>query len=153
MASVYLVKEYAEKTTDLSPGTEKLYPLVFYWVHNACINGHRLQRFVLFCFVCLMMFKATFNNTSLILWRSVLLVEETGVPGGRKHHHMLYRVHLTMSGIRTHNLVVIGNDFTITTAPYHINDNNNINLNKIRFFFFLFFRDTLIYIDLPYGVM
>jgi hypothetical protein len=27
------------------------------------------------------MFNATFNNISVILWRSVLLVEETGVPG------------------------------------------------------------------------
>ena len=28
-----------------------------------------------------MVFKATFNNISVILWRSVLLVVETGVPG------------------------------------------------------------------------
>jgi hypothetical protein len=28
-----------------------------------------------------MVFKATFNNISVISWRSVLLVEETGVPG------------------------------------------------------------------------
>jgi hypothetical protein len=28
-----------------------------------------------------MMFNTTFNNISVILWRSVLLVEETGVPG------------------------------------------------------------------------
>ena len=31
--------------------------------------------------VCLMMFNATFNNVSVISWRSVLLVEETGGPG------------------------------------------------------------------------
>jgi len=29
-------------------------------------------------FVCLMVFNATFNNISVILWRSVLLVKETG---------------------------------------------------------------------------
>jgi hypothetical protein len=29
----------------------------------------------------LMVFNATFNNISIILWRSVLLMEETGVPG------------------------------------------------------------------------
>jgi len=29
-------------------------------------------------FVCLMMFNATFNNISVISWRAVLLVEETG---------------------------------------------------------------------------
>jgi hypothetical protein len=28
-----------------------------------------------------MVFNATFNNISVIPWRSVLLVEETGVPG------------------------------------------------------------------------
>ena len=31
--------------------------------------------------VRVMVFNATFNNISVILWRSVLLVEETGVPG------------------------------------------------------------------------
>jgi len=28
-----------------------------------------------------MVFSATFNNISVVLWQSVLLVEETGVPG------------------------------------------------------------------------
>jgi hypothetical protein len=28
-----------------------------------------------------MVFNATFNNISAILWQSILLVEETGVPG------------------------------------------------------------------------
>jgi hypothetical protein len=31
--------------------------------------------------VWVMMFNATFNNISVISWRSVLLEEETGVPG------------------------------------------------------------------------
>jgi hypothetical protein len=31
-------------------------------------------------FVCLMVYNATFNNISVISWRSVLLVEETGGP-------------------------------------------------------------------------
>ena len=30
--------------------------------------------------VCFMVFNATFNNISVISWRSVLLVEETGGP-------------------------------------------------------------------------
>jgi hypothetical protein len=49
---------------------------------------------------------ATFNNISAILWRSVLLVEETGVPGKTTDQSqvtdqqdliMLYRVYLAMS--------------------------------------------------------
>ena len=32
-------------------------------------------------FVCLMVFNATFNNISVISWRSIVLVEETGGPG------------------------------------------------------------------------
>jgi hypothetical protein len=50
-----------------------------------------------------MVFNATFNNISVKLWRSVLLVEETGLPEENQvqlHHIMLYHL---MSGIRTHN--------------------------------------------------
>jgi hypothetical protein len=57
-----------------------------------------------------MVFNATFNNISVISWRSVLLVEETGETHRSAESHwqtlsiILYRVHLTMSRIRTHNI-------------------------------------------------
>ena len=59
-----------------------------------------------------MVFIATFNNISVIAWRSVLLVEETGVPGenhrpAASHWQTLSHnvVHLAMSGIRIHNII------------------------------------------------
>ncbi len=63
-----------------------------------------------------MVFKTTFNNISVISWQSVLLVEETRVPGettdlpqvrqSLSHNAVWSTPHL--SGIRTHN--VIGTD-------------------------------------------
>jgi hypothetical protein len=48
-------------------------------------------------FVCLMVFNATFNNISVISWRSILLVEETGGPG--ENHQPVTRTH-NISGDR-----------------------------------------------------
>jgi hypothetical protein len=55
--------------------------------------------------------KATYNNISVISWRSVLLVEETGGPGENhrlvaSHQQTLSHnvVNLALIEIRTHNI-------------------------------------------------
>ena len=46
--------------------------------------------------ICLMVINATFTNISVISWRSVLFVEETGGLGEN---------HLALIEIRTHNIL------------------------------------------------
>jgi hypothetical protein len=74
--------------------------------------GSILFRTNLVClFVCVMVFNAIFNNISVISWRSVLLVEETGGPGENhrpvaSHWQTLSHnvVHLALIEIRTQNI-------------------------------------------------
>ena len=62
-------------------------------------------------FACLMVFNATFNNISVISWRSVLLVKDIRGPGENhrpvtSHWQTLSHnvVHLALIEIRTHNI-------------------------------------------------
>ena len=57
------------------------------------------------------MFNATFNNISFISWRSVLLVEETGVPGEN------YRPVASHKQTLSHNVV--------SSTPCHERDLNS----------------------------
>jgi hypothetical protein len=96
---------------------------------------------------------AAFNNISVISWRSVLLVEETRVPGENHRPVANHRQTLshnvvsstpTMSGIRTHTFMVIGTYMYYSTEtcqswyhiyeyfPYSINWYNKIILELIN---------------------
>jgi len=91
---------YHPITTKTAPDTEEAVSVVFFILSSyGFINGIQLEKsglinlqninisesenrgFSLCLFVCLMVFNATFNTISVISWRSLLLVEETGEPG------------------------------------------------------------------------
>jgi hypothetical protein len=62
-----------------------------------------------------MLFNATFNNISAILWRSVLLVEETTVPREQDEYIILqiftrFLQHVSMN--KEDRLITLGNRFT-----------------------------------------
>jgi hypothetical protein len=112
----------------------KFNSLTFIWVSDCCLMSNEK----LFSYIMtstsysqvdwFMVSNVTFNNISVISWWSLLMVEETRVPD-KLHHIMLYRLHLVMKGVRTHN--IRGTDctgscksnyhtITTTTAPCQI---------------------------------
>jgi hypothetical protein len=98
-----------------------LVTFVFFWPVNfqgveICILCFSKLHQILYCvfvclFVCLMVFNATFNNISVISWRSVLLVVETGERGENRrpdkiYHIMLYTSHWSRFELKTSVVIV-----------------------------------------------
>ena len=79
---------------------------------NGLINSHRItQDFKLSEMIKVKVFNTTFNNISVTLWRSVLLVVETGVPGENHRHAASHWQTLS------HNVV--------SSTPRHERDSNS----------------------------
>jgi hypothetical protein len=91
--------------------------LILYNIHSVCPYLDKLrfwERSLLIVWVIwVMVFNATINNILVISWRSVLLVEETGVPGenhspAASHWQTLSHNVVSstpfLSGIQTHNV-------------------------------------------------
>ena len=73
ISNLQLTRPRVKKGMDRNPCLTKMSN----WLHVKLLDVPWLSRFGLL----FMVFNATFNNISVISWRSVLLVGETGVPG------------------------------------------------------------------------
>ena len=91
-----------------------LLQIVVAW-RQSCINWN--LNYPVRVMVRVVVFNATFNNISVISWRSILLVEETGVPG--ENHRPVASHWQTLS----HNVV--------SSTPRHERDSNLIYVDMI----------------------
>ena len=105
---------------------KKLHLLVDFWQHLY------LQR----TSVRVMVFNATFNNILTKSWRSVLLIDETRMPGynhrpaeihWKLYHIISHRVHLARAGFELTALVVIWTDCIGSNKSnyHHMNTTTN----------------------------
>jgi hypothetical protein len=79
-----------------------------------------------------MVFIATLNNISVTLWRSVLLVEEPGVPGE------IYRPAASNWQALSHNVVHGLSDLYTKRQPLQISKENTVQIEEVNLLSFVF---------------
>jgi hypothetical protein len=119
-------------------------------IHNTALNTNHVLG--LFGLVWCIVFNATFNNISVISWRSALLVEETGVPGESHRSvashwqnlsHNAVEYNSPWTGFELTTLVVIGIDCTCSCkSNYHDHDYNGPHVLSFLVFVLTIHRIT-----------
>ena len=80
---------------------------VFVWLFEVFLENYPMNIPTMYgsYWVKVIVFNATFNNISVISWRSILLLQETGVPG---ENHRQTLSHKVVSSTPCHERVPIG---------------------------------------------
>jgi hypothetical protein len=124
--------------------TNKQFPVLFIKLCLTCneskVHRNLLMHVIRVLGLRVMVFKATFNNISVISWRSVLLVEETGVPGENHRlaiSHWQTSTHTVVSStprlsrIRPRNISGEGHWFVIRKVWNDMKHSNKIHVHAI----------------------
>ena len=122
-----LLRTYSSITCRINKIIQITIALIYMYMHSNRLNNNDFSYFILW--FRFMVFNATFNNISIISWRSVLFVKETGENQRPVASHWQILSHIVVSS--TKMVVVIGTDcigsyksnyhtITTATAPFHI---------------------------------
>ena len=154
-------------TTDLRETADRLLKVTWNAHHPKYIPSiHLVFKYIMLVWLVawFMVFTTTFNNISVISWRSVLLVEEIGMLGENYRpaasHWQTSSHNVVSSTHRTHNIVAIdidcigsckSNNHTITTAPVCMVmwKNDNIDSTMHRFVIFTTNTDSFYFLKTP----
>jgi hypothetical protein len=123
--------------------------------NTGCCFFCLIYKYMYWYMITVMVFNATFNNISVISWRSVLSVEKTGVPGENHRpfasnrqtaSHNIVSNTPRLSGVRTHNIsgdkgILHNYFFYCCNVKYHNSSFCSCNSNR---------NEETVYTSIPY---